>query len=571
MELKEELLRRIVDRGLWTSDTKVYLQELQNIYRERSSKHSTSEDCLDLGPEEMLEFRKFVKYFKTKFRALHRPRNIDNFMKIHSSFMKTPLLVSYVNSQMTPTKASVGRPKLPFKDLSDRQKRKRTALILEENESQAIICAAKTSMHKEGSRTSADIMGELCSSPGRPKKIKKLLEATPITPYTDDEALAYILDTRQTKNQYMMTRSGANKRGANLYPSYHNILEAKKRCYPDGIVVNDFKAEVPLQNLLNHTGTRLIQVQKCVLDKEIQGPKSLELLSKWGYDSATGQHIYNQKTNMNVDDVDENSLFVTNLIPLRLYYKGDESRIIWKNPVPNSTRYCRQIRFQYKKETVETSILEKDNIESEISSLQPLQLDLPSGRIEVTFKLLFTMIDGKIQSAVTGTTSAATCPVCRATPKEMNNIQILKNKVVNKESILMGCTPLHMYIRCFEMLLHISIRKVLPKPEWQIKGAVNQSIAKERKAELKKRFKTEWGMTILTPNRSSSGNTHTGNLARKFFLNPIKAASLLDLDEMLVRRLSVILFTINCGFSINSEKYRKHCEETFDLYVELYC
>ena len=64
-----------------------------------------------------------------------------------------------------------------------------------------------------------------------------------------------------------------------------------------------------------------------------------------GYDSATGQHIYNQKTNMNVDDVDENSLFVTNLIPLRLYYKGDESRIIWKNPVPNSTRYCRQIRF----------------------------------------------------------------------------------------------------------------------------------------------------------------------------------------------------------------------------------
>ena len=77
-------------------------------------------------------------------------------------------------------------------------------------------------------------------------------------------------------------------------------------------------------------------------------------------------------------------------------------------------------------------------------------------------------------------------------------------------------------------------------------------------------------MTILTPNRSSSENTHTGNLVRKFFLNPIQEASLLDLDKMLVRKISVILFTINCGFSINTEKYRKHCEETFDLYVELY-
>ena len=240
------------------------------------------EDFPVLKPEEILEFSKFVKYFKIWFKALHQPRNIDNFKKIHSSFMETHLIESYVNTITEPTKAAVGRPKLPFQDLLESQKRRRTALLLEGNEPEASIHAAKTTMYKQGSRTSADIMGELCASPGRPKKIKKALEAKPITPYTADEALAYILDTKQTKDHYIKTRISAKNRGGDLYPPYRHILAAKKRCYPNGIVINDFKAEVPLQDLLNHTGKRIIEGQKSVLEDERTGPKPLELLSKWG-------------------------------------------------------------------------------------------------------------------------------------------------------------------------------------------------------------------------------------------------------------------------------------------------
>ena len=123
-------------------------------------------------------------------------------------------------------------------------------------------------------------MGEVLASPDRPKKLKKAMETKAISPYNPDEALAYILDTKQSKSQYMKTRLGAKQRGADIYPAYRHILEAKKRCYPDGIHVNDHKAEIPLQSLLNHTGKRIIQVQKTVIDEEKSGPKSLHLQYK---------------------------------------------------------------------------------------------------------------------------------------------------------------------------------------------------------------------------------------------------------------------------------------------------
>ena len=166
-------------------------------------------------------------------------------------------------------------------------------------------------------------------------------------------------------------------------------------CYPEDISITEYKAEVPLQKLLNHTIKRILIVQEPVLANLASEPKSLVLESKWGFDSATGQHLYQQPTTQNEEGTDENSLLVTNLVPLRLYYKDNPSILLWKNPVPNSTRYCRQIRFQYKKETADVSCQEKEAVEHEIKNLQPYQQDHTSGRLEVSFKMHFTMIDGK--------------------------------------------------------------------------------------------------------------------------------------------------------------------------------
>lgn len=71
-----------------------------------------------------------------------------------------------------------------------------------------------------------------------------------LTPYTEDEALAFMVDTRMTKNSYHLTRLGAKKHGANIYPSYDRIRLAKERCYPKNIIINEVGATVPLQDLL---------------------------------------------------------------------------------------------------------------------------------------------------------------------------------------------------------------------------------------------------------------------------------------------------------------------------------
>ena len=71
-------------------------------------------------------------------------------------------------------------------------------------------------------------MGDVLASPDQPKKLKKAMQAKAITPYHPDEALAYILDTKKSKSQYMKTRSGAKQRGADIYPAYHHTLDAKK-------------------------------------------------------------------------------------------------------------------------------------------------------------------------------------------------------------------------------------------------------------------------------------------------------------------------------------------------------
>jgi hypothetical protein len=100
-------------------------------------------------------------------------------------------------------------------------------------------------------------------SPNRPIKIRKLynksFEKNKITPYSEDEVLAFLINTRMTKDSYNTTSLGAKQREANIYPSYDKIRSAKLRCYPDGIEVSEVDASIPLQHLLDHTINKLLQ------------------------------------------------------------------------------------------------------------------------------------------------------------------------------------------------------------------------------------------------------------------------------------------------------------------------
>ena len=67
-------------------------------------------------------------------------------------------------------------------------------------------------------------------------------------------------------SSYRHLLKNCRKNNSKLFPSYEKVLKAKQECYPPNLTISDFKMEVPLQNLLDHTVQRLLILQKEALE-----------------------------------------------------------------------------------------------------------------------------------------------------------------------------------------------------------------------------------------------------------------------------------------------------------------
>ena len=84
---------------------------------------------------------------------------------------------------------------------------------------------------------------------------------------------------------------------------------------------------------------------------------NLTLISKWGLDGSIANE-YKQKLDSPADS--DASVLMTSLVPIQLIHgKANSSVVLWKNPRPSSTRYCRPIRFCFQRETPTTIAQEK--------------------------------------------------------------------------------------------------------------------------------------------------------------------------------------------------------------------
>lgn len=120
--------------------------------------------------------------------------------------------------------------------------------------------------------------------------------------------------------------------GINLYPNYgHNIIEAKKRCYPDNIQVIELEATVNSQSLLDHTVSRLLLT---VETEHI--PHKCIVFYKWGFDGSSGHSEYKQIFKCTEDS--DSTVVTTTMVSIRIIADDESRAIIWQNPVPSSTR-----------------------------------------------------------------------------------------------------------------------------------------------------------------------------------------------------------------------------------------
>ena len=62
-----------------------------------------------------------------------------------------------------------------------------------------------------------------------------------------------------SKEDWLDHKEFHEKRGCKVLPSYDDILEEKKKCYPNNIDIGDFEGIVPLKDLLEKTCQRFFE------------------------------------------------------------------------------------------------------------------------------------------------------------------------------------------------------------------------------------------------------------------------------------------------------------------------
>lgn len=186
--------------------------------------------------------------------------------------------------------------------------------------------------------------------------------------------------------------------------------------------------------------------------------------------------------------------------------------------------------------------------------------------MEVSHDLHMTMIDGKVSTALSETSSHANCNICHAKPKEMNNLSLVLNKPVADNMYKYGLSSLHMWLRSMECILHISYNMDFKK--WAARGE-DKLLQKTKKELTQQEFFQRSGLLVDIV-KQGFGTTNDGNTARRFFRDYEKSAEITGVDVNLIKRFAVILQSISCGKNINIPNFKNYCKETAELYIQLY-
>ena len=342
------------------------------------------------------QFHLFISEYGKRWT---RSKRTDaKFIRKNSAWLEndfnTTLMKESKNKQL-------GRPTLPFEDSSSKTKKRKVATLSASNSCEQLF-ASGTHLWKEGRRKDAQIAKKLADN-----KDAELDHSD----NTSEEALALLLDNEMSKSQYQRLRNNAKSKKSNLYPPYNDVREAKERCLPnrESWAATDYSAGINFQALVDHTVLRLLEVQRDVINSFVFD--RLILRSKVGFDGSTGQSIYTQVIDEleNRSFVQEASLFLTCFVPLELTgFSGKVGKIVWRNPHPSSTLYCRIVRFRFVKETTDIMNAEHQFLENAIGNL--FTTPVPKyENLTVLHKVDVTIIDGKVATALSTVTNSSQC------------------------------------------------------------------------------------------------------------------------------------------------------------------
>ncbi|XP_065648184.1 uncharacterized protein LOC136077886 [Hydra vulgaris] len=318
-----------------------------------------------------------------KFESKNENRLAQDFKSTHSKYISE----SENSSQSHKTG---GRPSCSFEDASDKPKRRRLNDVINNFTTDELLHSAGLKLRNEFNYEAAKQVAKISEPSSQFKK------------YTPNEGLALIIDGGMSKSTYQLIRNGAEERDCHIYPSYNNIRLSKAKCYPENIFVDNYSAQVLLQELLKHTLKRLCEVQAPVISTMLDGLTRSTLRCKAGFDGATGQSVYKQVSSEEAGDRNlkkEEFLFITLhcLAPLELSgFCNNKKVLLWRRDKPSSTAYCRSIKFSFQNESKAVVLEEAKYLESEIEKCGIINVYFGGKELVVKSIIEMTVIDCKI-------------------------------------------------------------------------------------------------------------------------------------------------------------------------------
>jgi len=544
-----------------TTSQKISYEELCNVMKENSacnftdaasqvpairsyilSKLSLTEEEIEDCKEELdKKIRKFADNMGSKYQKIYRAYDKlkEHILKSPTSFelpksiwekldrikptqeQNLPRLVSESSHcEPAPKKLTVGQKQVPFEKQSKRSQQYASAKVRESHPPGAINLAAAQQPTDLGLlvRRSNSIRGITVK-----KALAAIKNPNPqkICMKTPSEALAYLLNNNLTKDQYNSMKAASRESHADIWPNYNKVLEAKAECRPEGIVIQETSAYVPLQNLLDHTTKRILfsdteltqRIEELAVENN--GELGVVIYFKYGFDGCGSFNTYMQKTESGKVP-DGSTLLTSQMVPLQAVAVGKESVLLHNSRTPNNANSCRPIRLCFERETKETIRNEAARLREEVKNLSDLVL-IEEPKVTVSYKGLFTMVDGKVLNELTENPASTSCPICQKTSRQMCDPN--EDFTPRPGTLQHGASILHFGIRTFELLCNIGYRQDIQKYNVRLTPEEKATMA-VREKQVKGQFREKLGLIVDQRKDGGAGNTTTGNVARKAFANP---------------------------------------------------
>jgi hypothetical protein len=520
-----------------------------NGFEKLSSKHETTVK---------LKLKSLRTNFNKKYKKFHAKWD-ESFDSKHIQFLQAnfPFEFKFTMSPSSNVTQKLGRKPKQFRNKGKKGKYLIASRVARENNYDSIVLLEAALLAAKKKKI-VDLIQDLkvLLDKKRMKKGVKKVKKTDI-----DDTLHFFIDNNLGQRQYRNLTKFCTANNNNIFPSYEKLLDRKKKCYPEGIVVNEMDAFVPLQKLLVHTIDEILkfcekEIDGRIIDDSVQIGVTFEV--SLGMDGSSGHSIYNQHIAHASSKRDAN-LFIVSMMPLGItrYDFGD----VWKSPSPGSVRFNRPVSMKFQPESDELTKVTYNNLIHEINNLTIHEYTLPSGKILIIgYKCVVSMVDGKVLKVLTGTSSCQACFICKCKPKDFNNINNLENGMFDpqRDALIFGASPLHAWICCYNCFYNVATKK----PVQKYYSSTNALVI-EKKSEIDSLLLEKLN---IVPSAFS-----TGNVARKSFGNCDVFAECLGFDneeKELISKMHTILMCFSCHFRISVNKFKEFCRDFFHLWVK---